>query len=498
MILQTGQSVRWRLPVPVLVAVILPVAIFVLMVPSYNLAVPAAAMLLGCSIALAAWRWPSWGLVVFAAFMPVNRFVILAVLHFTGSEQLSQLFLIWKDVLVGVLFLRAAYELLFTTTPKRIQFLDLLVGAFLVMSLVYLIYPGNTNLDPLVRIQGWRSDVSFLLAYFAGRGIQLTCQHVRWASLALIPGTVVVAAVAVWQFILPSQATAVFTALGGQSFTEIQVGLRVTAAEAVRSRSIPGVDLARASSLQLGDLALAFYCIFLVSVAAAFLIEARADWRRFLAAGFLGAVLITLATTITRSAIFAAGPLLVVLAVFTRSIGRLVSVGLVALGVVFTVGALGLLDFDLIAKLVSLQDASAYGHVDALNRSLDVIRDRPFGQGLGTAGTIGQRFFTSDSITNENWFLQIATEMGVISGVLYFVIVVVLFLRSLAEYSDLRDVWLRIIVLSVAGGALGFLIVGNFLHAWENTVLSMLFWFFAGIAMRARRLDASASYHAAR
>jgi O-antigen ligase len=189
---------------------------------------------------------------------------------------------------------------------------------------------------------------------------------------------------------------------------------------------------------------------------------------------------------------------LVVLAVFTRSIARLAAIGLVVLGAVLTVAALGLLDFDLIAKLVSFQDASAYGHVDALSRSLDIIRHRPLGQGLGTAGTIGQRFVTSESITNENWYLQIATEMGVISGILFLVIVVVLCLRSLGEYNRVRDVWLRIIMLSVAGGALGFLIVGNFLHAWENTVLSMLFWLFAGIAMRASALDASPSYHATR
>jgi hypothetical protein len=48
--------------------------------------------------------------------------------------------------------------------------------------------------------------------------------------------------------------------------------------------------------------------------------------------------------------------------------------------------------------------------------------------------------------------------------------------------------------LSTVGAGVGFLVLGNFLHAWENTVLSIFVWLIAGIAIRARSLEASPEY----
>jgi hypothetical protein len=49
----------------------------------------------------------------------------------------------------------------------------------------------------------------------------------------------------------------------------------------------------------------------------------------------------------------------------------------------------------------------------------------------------------------------------------------------------------------MAGGAVGFLVIGNVLHAWEVSVLSILFWLLAGIAVRADELEASPGYREA-
>jgi O-antigen ligase len=125
---------------------------------------------------------------------------------------------------------------------------------------------------------------------------------------------------------------------------------------------------------------------------------------------------------------------------------------------------------------------------------LAVIQDQPLGRGLGTAGTIGQRFVGNLAITNENWYLQLGTEMGVLAAVLYLLIVGVVALLCLKSYFEVRDFWLKSLALGVGAGAIGFLILGNFLHAWENTVLSMVFWLLAGVVVRARDLEDSPAY----
>src|SRR5690348_13726409 len=60
-------------------------------------------------IALFAWRWPAWAVVFFAAFTPLNRFVILLIFHVTGSAELAKLLLLWKEGLIAVLLARVIY-----------------------------------------------------------------------------------------------------------------------------------------------------------------------------------------------------------------------------------------------------------------------------------------------------------------------------------------------------------------------------------------------------
>jgi len=439
------------------------------------------------ALALIAWRWPVPAAIFLAAFTPVNRFVILLVFHFTHVGILTKLTQLWKDGLVAVLFARVVYDALFSTDRRRIRYLDLLVAAFLGLSTVYVFYPGTAGADLFTRVTGFRTDAFFLLAYFVGRGLRLQRKHVRWLLVAIIPGSVLVAAVAAWQFFLPQMANRVFETLEFQQFIQLQGGLGDL--PAARERGLVGVSLARASSLLLGDLALAFYQILLVALAAALFYGARSARRRIITASFLALMLATLTFTVTRSAVLAIIPVLVLTAIFARSLGRLVTIIAVCAATGLAVVSLSGTDLAIVQQLLNPGEASARAHVDAAARSLQIIEEEPLGRGLGTAGTIGQRFNKGESITNESWYLQLATEMGVFSALLYLTMIVVVVFTGFATYLRIRDFWLRTLTLGIAGGAIGFLVIGNFLHAWENTVLSMLVWLLAGIAVRARDLD---------
>ena len=81
-----------------------------------------------------------------------------------------------------------------------------------------------------------------------------------------------------------------------------------------------------------------------------------------------------------------------------------------------------------------------------------------------------------------------------LTAALYVAIVLLIMVMAVRNHGLVKDFWLRVITLAVAGGALGFIVLGNFLHAWENTILSIALWFFAGIAARAPELERSADY----
>ncbi len=445
-------------------------------------------LMLGLVVAtlVLAWRKPIKTAIFFAAFLPVNRFVILLVFHLTGSGPLTKSFQLWKDVVMMLLLTRVIYDALFIRKAPRIKYLDLLVIFFVGLSAVYIFYQGPDDL--ITRIQGFRTDASFMLAYFIGRGLHLELRHVRSLLLALVPGSVAVAAVAAFQFAMPALSNGILLALGYKEFIQLQGGLGEELA--VRGRALAGgVSIPRASSLLLGDLALAFFGVMLVGLAAALFFEARSERKRILSGAFLLAMIGTLALTVTRSAIFAVAPTLVVLGVFARSMGKLVAIG----GITITLALSGLLLTGIqprsVQELLNPREASAVAHENAFVKSLQIIQDAPLGHGLGTAGTIGQRYDASQSITNESWYLQLATEMGPTGALVYLGLTCAVLITCFRTYRHLRDVWLRSVVLGMAGAAMGFLLVSNFLHAWENTVLSMLFWMFAGIAVRARDID---------
>jgi hypothetical protein len=226
-------------------------------------------------LAVLALRWPTATSVAFIAFTPVNRFVIMLVFHYSHSTLATKGVELWKETILGAILVRVLYDLLFTPDRKhKVIPMDILVIFFILISFIYLAYPGPFNQQFFALLQGFRSDTVFMLAYFAGRGLHLNREQLRWIMVAIIPGSILVAAVAIFQFIEPALANRFFESLGYSDFVQFQGNIGDPIA--VRNRDLPGADtLPRASSLLLGDLALSFYQILTVSLAAAMFYCAR-------------------------------------------------------------------------------------------------------------------------------------------------------------------------------------------------------------------------------
>jgi len=451
----------------------------------------------GASFALfaaLALRWPTATAAGFVAFTPINRFVIMLVYHFSHSLTLTKGVELWKEAVLGAILIRVAFDFLYTPERKHtVRFMDLLVLLFVLIGLAYLIYPGPLNTILYTRVQGLRSDTTFMLAYFAGRGLYLSRRRLKWIVMAIVPGSLVVGAVAVWQFIAPDMANSVFDQLGYADFVRFQGELGDSVA--VRSRDIPGAEsLPRASSLLLGDLALSFYQMFAVSLAAAMFYLSRRMRDLVSTGAFLALMIATLIMTLSRSAIASGVGAVFVMAFYQRAVGRIAVLTAIGVGVVAAVLVSGFVTLTTVEAMVNFGDSSSIQHQADLQLSIAAIEAYPFGRGLGTAGNIGQQQVGSQGITNESWNLQIGTEMGIGAMVLYVVLVVMATLMGAWQAIKVKDYWLRVVCLTVAGTGAAMLVLSNTLHAWENTPLSMVFWLFAGIAWRARELDQSDEY----
>ncbi len=171
--------------------------------------------------------------------------------------------------------------------------------------------------------------------------------------------------------------------------------------------------------------------------------------------------------------------------------GVLVTAGLFAL-------VSGAISVEAVQALTNPHEASIQGHGGAIQRAIDTVDAEPLGQGLGTSGTIGQRVLGAQAITTENWYLQIATELGVVAGLVFMAFSIAVAIDALRSFLRVRDLALRRLCLAVVGASIGTFIVGNTLSVWEVPAIAMAFWLLAGIAVGARETDVDPEYQASR
>lgn len=110
---------------------------------------------------------------------------------------------------------------------------------------------------------------------------------------------------------------------------------------------------------------------------------------------------------------------------------------------------------------------------DSLIDSLRIIKANPFGSGVGSvniASTYGPK-----PITVENYYLQIAQELGLL-GLAIFIGILVLVALSLWRQRALD------IASALFASMLGLSIVGMLLPVWGDETVSMLWWAMAGIS----------------
>lgn len=462
-------------------------SLLLLMFASGGMIVFLAGLTGAAAIAWATWRWPVGAAIVLAAIGPINRFVILLIFNVISSPLLMTAVRLWDDALITVLLLRVIHEAFCRRRAPHVMYLDVLVLFFIGLTAMYVFYPGTLEGNSFFnRFNGFRFDAFFLLAYFVGRGLPLERRHVRWLVLALIPTAVAVAIVAVLQWALPGPSRAFFNMLNYDEFMR-QLG---ASGELFRTRELSGMEVPRVSSLVTGDLTLSYYQMFMIPFAAGLFFAARKPLEQVGGAALLLAMLAVVVLTVTRSAIIASFVALLAVTLVGRGTGKMTALSgvVVALALGFLLAS-GLTP-TAIASLGSPEEGSAQEHADRITTSMSLLEEDPIGRGLATAGPLAQRELLQGGFTNESWYLQIATEIGIVGALLFAAALTAAVVAAFVSSTKVRDPWLHALTIGCAGSGLGFLMVGVVLHVWEFSSLSALFWLMTGVAVRGPRLEA--------
>lgn len=116
--------------------------------------------------------------------------------------------------------------------------------------------------------------------------------------------------------------------------------------------------------------------------------------------------------------------------------------------------------------------------VDSIDNGIATIKANPFGSGMGTAGPAS--FYTQNPLIVENWYIQIAIEVGLIGLILYLAFIV---LNMIKLYIKSKEKNYSVLPSMLFAAICGILVASLFLHTLTDSTLSILLFGLLGLVI---------------
>jgi hypothetical protein len=453
-----------------------------------GLAIVAGLALLPLAVVL--WLHPKWLLWGMIAFVPFHA---LTVLILVGTLQvpwiIPRLFVAWKEVLLAAIVLYLVLRMLQTgKLPFKVGSLDVLILAFFSLSLIYVMAPSELA-DLGTKLRGFKVDVFFFLAYFAARSVNWSRRDVKLTVTLLFGLGVLAALVAIAErFLLPGDfllriGYSDFAVFQGYDLNDKRFFWSPSHLAASFYGWIGGHLIHRSGSFYISTLGYAFASLLFVSLAYSFFLNAKSRSRKMIFGSLTLLFILGIALSYTRSALASLFFSLFVLTLWLfRPASRLMLV--TALALLLALSALFLaipadspLDY-------LFGDMSTKFHIRGWVESFEIMASSPLGRGLGTAGSVSHKFLRDKGVSNESWYFQIATEMGILMMLLFVGIVAYWLASCLRIARRSQDPLIKPFAWGLFGGGVGLSLNGLFLHVWLEPHVALTCWILAGILVQ--------------
>lgn len=127
------------------------------------------------------------------------------------------------------------------------------------------------------------------------------------------------------------------------------------------------------------------------------------------------------------------------------------------------------------SKSNTVARTSDVDRLQANGRALSAIAENPLGYGPGSAGP-ASTYGSKGEFYSENYFLQIAIEVGVL-GLIAFVLIIGSVAKGLLQNGSDS---LSLVAISILAG---FIVINLVLHGWADDTTSITFWTLVGVAI---------------
>lgn len=421
--------------------------------------------------------------------------VLTKVMEGPGNPPMASIAL-WKEGLLGIIMLIALIEWGKNGASKKIDRIDGVIVALLLLSIVV---TALTHGDWKLYLFGFKYDFIPLVAF-------LILRRVPWSEnflnhilrLLLVVGSII-AFYGILTFVLPMRW---FTFLGYSDMHSLYIpGGPLAAFQQIGGSVLRRIQGTMSGPNQLGIWLLVPLSMVLVEMMrrrfASLRVTGFARLRLWATDGQAGlGILIGLAILLTfsRSAWIAAAVIVAITLWHMLSRRHVLYLASCILLLAAIVGFL--------FPSIVMRAASTRGHIEKPIAAIQTMIEHPLGLGLGTAGPASNRnsdacvmlgegddpswaashadlcVFVGDEqvqpldrscqcpFVTENWYLQIGVELGVLGFILYVLLIIAVFLRLKQNDAHRMQFFMF----------LGVSIAALFLHAWEDAAVAYTAW----------------------
>lgn len=428
-------------------------------------------------------RWIWYGFVAIALGLPFHAFLITWVGSFAPSN-VTTLLRYWKESILFAMMVATAILIAKDGTLRKRLISDRFAWILSLFTLIHLYILLTYKTAPFAGLLGLKINLAFLTLYLILSLTQLKTKisTIVLSKLVLIPAALVGAIGTLQTFVLPHNVLTHFGygPVGGPN----PAYYVIENSDTIRVMSTLWGPNQFGSYLVL-PLTLSFWwlikgnnkqkllsgAVFVLDLLSLFGSQSRGAWLATIFALLL--VVILQAKGLVRLAIAAAGVLVIGSIIFLAANHKLPT----KLNALILHGQSSQIDTGYIS--------SNGGHLRALTLGFDRLQAHPLGAGLEAAGRASEG--TTDQLYTENFFLQLAVQLGY-EGVIVFLILCVLTAWRLIVTINITSLSLPLLA-SFAGLSINNLVA----HTWSDGATAWIWWGIAGIVFATAKNQSKAN-----
>ena len=427
---------------------------------------------------------PFYLLIFLTAIIPLQAFLLTWLREILSLSNFEfSIVSLWKEYILILLMLIAG-DRLFKEKNEGFNLLrlDKIIIIFFILSIVYLIF---FNLPLSQKLAGLRYDTEFLIFYFAVRFLNISIKEFKILVYTFLMVSLPVIIFGLLQIsILPPEFMMQF---GYSNDINVYFSQGVISTYGAVNPLLP--DVYRIQSTLPGAIQFGSYLILVSS-----LFLCLSFYKKNIIKYICGLVFIlsawALYATNTRSAWIAFLAVLL-LTIFYKIKNKKIFFGLAACIIIVVAASVGLflrnMDNLKLQRIILhgevRDDGQLYGstqmHLEALNNNIEILKNRPFGSGIGFAGPASK--YGVSSVITENWYLQIALELGIFGLVIFIVVISYLVATLNKIYRIAKDNFQKYLSLGLLLALVGLSINSLMLHTFSDTATVYPLFIFIGM-----------------